>query len=91
MKQSILFNFSLKQKYIVNFLIVIIITSNFCNIGHYSIYHFISGVKGIEKYNLSLLLKAEKLRHMALTHRRHQKDLIRNIGNLKNNISILIN
>jgi len=83
MKKSSRFSFTLRQKLIFGFLMTSLITVFVGGQGYWSSSKSLKEISDMQKDDLSLLVKVENLKTMALTHRRYEKDFFLNIGNQK--------
>lgn len=74
---------TIKQKLYGGFFIALVITLIVGGRGVLTSSNILEKIQDIQDKDLELLLKAEKLKHAALTHRRYEKDFFLNIGNQK--------
>jgi methyl-accepting chemotaxis protein len=82
-KLSFLSNMSLKKKLLGGFLLTAIITIIVGGKGLLNISKTVADIDDMKTIDLELLVSAEQLQIMALTHRRYEKDFFLNIGNPK--------
>ncbi len=74
---------SMKIKMLIGFLFLTCITLIVGGVGFYTISQLTASVDEVVKKDMKLVIDAEKLHSLGLTHRRYEKDLFLNIGSTK--------